>query len=75
MGMTYDDLGEISDRFNHLAVDFQLQDGGDSRHEIFLLLRSMDREKAVYLLEQAVNDGIISQSTAEYLIAHALRSH
>ncbi|MDF7822809.1 hypothetical protein P4B35_02190 [Pontiellaceae bacterium B12227] len=75
MGMTYDDLGEISDRFNHLAVDFQLQDGGDTRHEIFLLLRSMDREKAIYLLEQAVNDGVISQATAEYLISHALRSH
>ncbi|VGO19460.1 hypothetical protein [Pontiella sulfatireligans] len=75
IGMTYDDLGEISDRVNHLAVDFQLQDDGDSRHKIFLLLRAMDREKAVYLLEQAVNDGIISQTTADYLITHALRSH
>lgn len=75
LGMTYDDLGDISDRFNHLAVDFQLQDDGDSRHEIFLLLRSMDREKAVYLLEKAVNDDVISQATAEYLIAHALRNH
>lgn len=75
IGMTYDDLGEISDRFNHLAVDFQLQDDGDSRHKIFLLLRAMNREKAVYLLEQAVNDGIISQTTADYLITHALRSH
>lgn len=75
LGMTYDDLGEISDRFNHLAVDFQLRDDGNSRHGIFLLLRAMDREKAVYLLEQAVNDGIISQNTADYLITHALRSH
>ncbi len=74
LGMTYDDLGEISDRFNHLAVDFQFDDDGDSRHKIFLLLRSMDREKAIYLLEQAVMDGMISQDTADYLIAHALRS-
>lgn len=74
LGMTYDDLGEISDRFNHLAVDFQLDDDGDTRHKIYMLLRSMDREKAIYLLEQAVMDGKISQETADYLIAHALRS-
>ncbi|VGO23202.1 hypothetical protein [Pontiella sulfatireligans] len=75
LGMTYDDLGEISDRFNHLAIDFQIDDNGDTRHKIFLLLRSMDRDKAIYILEQAVMDGMISQSTADYLIEHTLRSH
>ncbi|VGO13877.1 hypothetical protein PDESU_02434 [Pontiella desulfatans] len=73
LGMTYDDLGEISDRFNHLAIDFQIDDDGDTRHKIYLLLRSLDREKAIYLLEQAVMDGMISQSTAGYLMEHALR--
>lgn len=74
LGMTYDDLGEISDRFNHMAIDFQLDDDGDSRHKIFLFLRSLGRDKAVYLLDQAVMDGMISHETADYLIAHALRS-
>lgn len=74
LGMTYDDLGEISDQFNHLTMNYLYDEDGEARHRIFVFLRSLDRDKAVYLLQQAVADGLISPETAEFLKDRALRN-
>ena len=74
LGMSYDDLGAVSDQSGHILEDALSDDDGEMRQKIAKTLRSMPRDQAVSALEQAVEQGIISEETARYLIREFVRS-
>ena len=74
IGMTYDDLGDVSDGASHILEDGLSSDGGAARRKIAKKLRSMPRDRALMIIQQAVGDGMISDETARYLIREYVRS-
>ena len=49
------------------------EDGGVMRQKIAKKIRGMPRRMALTILQQAVDDGEISQATADYLIRDYVR--
>ncbi|MBL7077744.1 MAG: hypothetical protein ISS31_09755 [Kiritimatiellae bacterium] len=74
MGMTYDDLGDVSDGGNHIIGDALAEDGGDARRKIAKKLRAMPRQRALAIIEQAVAEDVITQEIATYLTREYVRS-
>lgn len=73
-GGTYGDIGEVGDITSHIIEDGLLADGGEMRRRIGEKLWSMPRDRALDIIAQAVEDGRISQSTADHLIREYVRT-
>jgi len=74
LGKGYEDIGDASDGAGHILEDAFSPDGGEMRKKISTLIRSMSRSKALRIINSAVARGIISESTADYLIREYVRS-
>jgi hypothetical protein len=74
MGLTYDDLGEVSDQSSHIIQDALSDDDGAARQKIAKKLRSMSRDTALAILDQAVEEGVIDQQVADYLAREYVRA-
>ena len=74
LGVTYDDLGDVSDEAEHIIDDSLASDGGAIRQQISRQIRSMTRDQAMAVIENAVAEGVIPQETADYLIREYVRA-
>lgn len=74
LGMTYDELGEVSDQSTHAIQDALQEDDGELRQEIARRIRNLPRQVALDMLDRAVADGAIPQQVADYLRREYVRS-
>lgn len=68
LGLTYDDLGQLSDEASHLIEDAFSPDGGAQRQAVSRMLRSMSREDALEYIQDAVDRGVIDEASARRII-------
>lgn len=73
LGGSYEEIGDVGDQSGHILVDSLSDDDGEMRQKIAKKIRSMPRRMALKILEQAVEDGLISQEAANYLVRDCVR--
>ena len=74
IGMSPGDIGDAADQAGHVLEDSQADDDGEMRQRIAQKIRSMPRWMALEIIQHAVDDGIISEETARYLIREYVRA-
>ena len=75
LGGGYEEIGDVADQAGHIIEDSLADDDGAMRQKICRKIRAMPRRMALEIIEEAVGDGVISQTTADYLIRECVRSH
>lgn len=75
LGGSYDDIGDIADQSKAILEDGLAEDNGAMRQKIQRKIRSMPRPMALEIIAAAVEDGVISQKTADYLVVYYVRPH
>lgn len=73
VGGSYEEISDVGDQSSHILVDGLSEDDGELRQKIAKKIKSMPRRMALEILQQAVDDDVISQKTADYLIRDCVR--
>ena len=75
LGGSYEEIGDVGDQAGHIPEDSLSEDDGEMRQKIAKKIRSMPRRMALDILQQAVEEGVISQRTADYLVREYVRPY